>query len=338
MAVYLGTNKVSAKGGFITNSVVDTSDATATANDIMNGKTAYTASGKTNGTYTPLDTSDATASAGHILYGKTAYANDSKITGTMTNQGTVTGSISSKTASYTIPAGYHNGSGKVSIDSTEQSKIIASNIKSGVSILGVTGTCTASSSGTDTSDATASAANILSGQTAYIKGSKVTGTMTNNGAVTGTISTKAGSYTIPTGYHSGSGKVSISATEQNKIIASNIKLGVSILGVTGTYTGESSSGSSGNNNCEAYIIDATNPTVSFKSSGTVKVYGYATASGSSGWGGYGTTMYAFAGTSYYKSTAYGSPTSTSLNLSISNGKITGLPTMTGGTLIAVIGV
>lgn len=73
MAVYLGTNKVSAKGGFVANSVVDTSDATATANDIMNGKTAYTASGKTNGTYTPLDTSDATASAGHILYGKTAY-------------------------------------------------------------------------------------------------------------------------------------------------------------------------------------------------------------------------------------------------------------------------
>ena len=338
MAVYLGTNKVSAKGGFVANSVVDTSDATATANDIMNGKTAYTASGKTNGTYTPLDTSDATASAGHILYGKTAYANGSKITGTMTNQGTVTGSISSKTASYTIPAGYHNGSGKVSIDSTEQSKIIASNIKSGVSILGVTGTYTASSSGTDTSDATASAANILSGKTAYIKGSKVSGTMTNNGAVTGTISTKAGSYTIPTGYHSGSGKVSISATEQNKIIASNIKSGVSILGVTGTYTGESSSGSSGNNNCEAYIIDATNPTVSFKSSGTVKVYGYATASESSGWGGYSTTMYAFAGTSYYKSSFYGSPSSTSLNLSVSNGKITGLPTMTGGTLIAVIGV
>lgn len=58
------------------------------------------------------------------------------------------------------------------------------------------------------------------------------------GAVTGTISTKTGTYTIQAGYHNGSGKVSISSTEQAKIIAGNIKNGVSILGVTGTYTGE----------------------------------------------------------------------------------------------------
>jgi len=62
--------------------------------------------------------------------------------------------------------------------------------------------------------------------------------MTNRGGVTGTISTKTGQYTVPQGYHDGSGKVSISTTEQNKIIASNIKSGVEILGVTGSYTGE----------------------------------------------------------------------------------------------------
>lgn len=98
-----------------------------------------------------------------------------------------------------------------------------------------TGTCPYDA---DTSDATAVAAEILATKTAYKNGSKLTGTMPNNGAVTGTISTKAGQYTVPQGYHDGSGKVSISATEQAKIIAGNIKAGIEILGVTGTYAGD----------------------------------------------------------------------------------------------------
>lgn len=99
----------------------------------------------------------------------------------------------------------------------------------------VTGTNTFDS---DTSEDTAAVAEILAGKTAHARKALLTGTMPNNGAVSGSISTKAGQYTIPQGYHDGSGKVSISSTEQAKIIAGNIKTGVEILGVTGTYGGE----------------------------------------------------------------------------------------------------
>ena len=98
-----------------------------------------------------------------------------------------------------------------------------------------TGTCPYDA---DTSDATAVAAEILATKTAYKNGSKLTGTMPNNGAVAGSISAKDEQYTVPQGYHDGSGKVSISATEQAKIIAGNIKSGIEILGVTGTYAGD----------------------------------------------------------------------------------------------------
>lgn len=91
----------------------------------------------------------------------------------------------------------------------------------------------------DTTDANAAASEILSGRTAYVNKNKITGEMTNNGAVTGVISTKAGTYTVPAGYHSGLGSVGIDSTEQSKIIATNIKSGITILGVTGTYSGES---------------------------------------------------------------------------------------------------
>ena len=99
----------------------------------------------------------------------------------------------------------------------------------------VEGTCTYDA---DTSDATAQVAEILATKTAYANGAKLTGTMPNNGAVSGVISTKAGQYTVPQGYHDGSGKVGISSTEQAKIIAGNIKNGITILGIQGGYSGE----------------------------------------------------------------------------------------------------
>lgn len=110
-------------------------------------------------------------------------------------------------------------------------KNITAHDKSGAPI---TGTCTYDA---DTQDATAAVAEILEGKTAYARGTKLTGTMPNKGAVSGTITDKT-AYTIPMGFHDGSGTVSIDATELAKIIPANIKSGISILGETGTYGGE----------------------------------------------------------------------------------------------------
>lgn len=128
--------------------------------------------------------------------------------------------------------------GETLIDLTADT-ITADKLQKGVTAHGadgepITGTCDYD---VNTQDATATAAEILKGKTAYNKGVKVTGTMPNNGAVSGTITTKAGAYTVPQGYHDGSGKVQISSTEQAKIIPANIRDGVTILGVEGTMSG-----------------------------------------------------------------------------------------------------
>jgi hypothetical protein len=126
---------------------IDLTSDTVTADKILSGYKAHIASGAQVTGSCDLDsnTTSATATAGEILATKTAYVNKNKITGTMTNNGGVTGTITTKAGEYTIPSGYHDGSGKVSISSTEQAKIIGNNIRKDVVILGVTGTLDPSS-------------------------------------------------------------------------------------------------------------------------------------------------------------------------------------------------
>lgn len=130
------------------------------------------------------------------------------------------------------------GTGEVLLDLTadtiEASKLLKGYTAHGADGEIMIGTCTYDA---DTQDATAVEAEILAGKTAYNKGNKVTGTMKNNGAISGTISVKGEQYTVPQGFHDGSGKVSIAATEQAKIIPANIREGVTVLGVTGTMSG-----------------------------------------------------------------------------------------------------
>jgi len=112
------------------------------------------------------------ATAAQILSGKKAVVKGNAVTGTMVNRGAVTKTLNAG-GSYTIPAGYHNGSGKV----------------------------TANTLASQTS-ATATASDILSGKTAYINGTKVTGAMANKGALNWNPSTST-SYIVPAGYYSG---------------------------------------------------------------------------------------------------------------------------------------
>ena len=128
--------------------------------------------------------------------------------------------------------------GETLIDLTSDT-ITADKLKKGYTAHGadgavITGTCEHDA---NTQDATASDAEILTGKTAYVRGNKITGKMKNNGAVAGKISTKAGKYTVPQGYHDGSGAVEIDSTEQAKLIPANIRDGVTILGVEGNMSG-----------------------------------------------------------------------------------------------------
>ena len=126
--------------------LIDLTNDDVTRADVAAGKQFHLPTGEiTTGTNTyDADTSDATAVAAEILSGKTAYKAGQELTGTMPNRGSQTGSISTKAGTVTIQQGYHDGGGSIGIDSTEQAKLIATNIREGITILGVEGTMSGS--------------------------------------------------------------------------------------------------------------------------------------------------------------------------------------------------
>lgn len=132
--------KYNSKIVFYGETLMDLTEDTIDAASLLKGKTAHDKSGApiTGTCEYDSNTTDATATAAEILLGKTAYGGKQKITGTMPNKGKVDIKVVNKNK-VSIPAGYHDGSGSAAIDETEAAKLIAGNIKSGVEILGVTG-------------------------------------------------------------------------------------------------------------------------------------------------------------------------------------------------------
>lgn len=320
---------------------IDTSDATATENDIVGGVFAYAKGKKIAGALStimsypttpsfvdeqirfPYSDSRSIVDSGSFFYstaskfgdatasdvakGKTfTSASGLKVEGTYEAKSTTpnlqTKSVTPKAASQTVTAdAEYDGLSSVTVAGDANLK--AENIVKDVSIFGVTGTHTCKQPSLQSKSVTPS----------------------------------ANSQTVqPDSGYDGLSQVTVSG--DTNLTAANIKKGVNIFGVAGTYEA-AASGGNGNNNCEAYHVDVTNPTVNFKTaSGTIKAYGYAYATSSSGWGGSTTTVYAFNGTNYYRSVSYGSPQSTNITLGVSGGKLTGLPSLNGGTLLVVRGI
>lgn len=197
-------------GGDSTNCITGTftSDATAGATDILTGKTAYVKGQRITGSIKTLD---------GIYSGKVdvddqgnevprlSNSNIKRIVRTTAKDG---GSVLYNYQIGTTEAGYIPGNSTVYV---ALQGLVPESIKYGQKVGNPDGTAEQYIEGTYTSDATATAPQILTGQSAYVKGAKVTGTMANNGAVTQSLAVN-GSYTIPAGYHNGSGKVTQSLT------------------------------------------------------------------------------------------------------------------------------
>ena len=366
----------------------------ATAADVVSGKTFTSAAGlKVTGTHVcsgGIDTSDATATADDIVDGKTAYVNGQKVTGSVnevTGDGTILTSdnMTFETVDSTkyIKIGNitryvdmlfrKSASLHVRVKAASFGNATAADVAQGKTFtsatgLKVTGTATASTPTLQSKTVTPSTSQqTITPDNSYDGLSSVTVEAMPSGALNAPTVNSSGLITAQigtSGYLASGTKTTKQLTTQAaqtitpgtadktiasgkyltgvqtikgdaNLVAGNIKKGVSIFGVAGSYSESGSSGGSSTNNCEAYHITSTSDTISFNGTGTVKVWGYGTINS-----GYTTSVCAFVGDGYYRSASWGSPSKTNASFSInSNGTLSGLPNGLGNVnLLVEIGV
>lgn len=208
------------------------------------------------------DVTSVTAGAGDVLTGKVIVLADGTVTaGTMPNNGAVNKTLDATTITYTIPKGYHSGTGTVKIvletktvtptKATQKITPTTGKVLSEVTVNPIPDEYIT------TDDATATADKILKDETAYVDGEKVTGTMTDNGAKTATLDA-GGSYTIPAGYHNGQGK--ISAKDLASQTAGTAAAAEILSGETAWVGGSKVTGTMANNGATGGSIDGMTKT------------------------------------------------------------------------------
>lgn len=312
MGVYLGSNAVDMQGGFVSGGSSDVKLQSKTVTPSENTQTV-----NPDSSYDALSSVTVEAISNTYIGSSVTKKSAATYTPGTSNQSIASGQ-------------YLSGAQTIKGDSN----LIASNIKKGVTIFNVTGSYNEVTGGPTLQSKIVSpseSTQTVSPDSGYDGLSKVTVNAISSTYVGSDVTKKsAATYTPKTTDQSIASGQYLSGTQTIKgdanLVAGNIKSGVNIFGVTGTYAGGGSSGGNGNNNVEAYVITDTNPSVSFKTaSGTIKIWGYGTITSSGGWGGQTTSLVAFEGDKYHKSAIYGGPSSTNLSLSISNGKLTGLP-------------
>ena len=321
MGVYLGSNAVDMQGGFVSGGSSGVKLQSKTVTPSENTQTV-----NPDSSYDALSSVTVEAISNTYIGSSVTKKSAATYTPGTSNQSIASGQ-------------YLSGAQTIKGDSN----LIASNIKKGVTIFNVTGSYNEATGGPTLQSKTVSpseSTQMVSPDSGYDGLSKVTVNAISSTYVGSDVTKKsAATYTPKTTDQSIASGQYLSGTQTIKgdanLVAGNIKSGVNIFGVTGTYAGGGSSGGNGNNNVEAYAITDTNPSVSFKTaSGTIKIWGYGTITSSGGWGGQTTSLVAFEGDKYHKSAIYGGPSSTNLSLSISNGKLSGLPS--GLTAISAI--
>ena len=312
MGVYLGSNAVDMQGGFVSGGSSGVKLQSKTVTPSENTQTV-----NPDSSYDALSSVTVEAISNTYIGSSVTKKSAATYTPGTSNQSIASGQ-------------YLSGAQTIKGDSN----LIASNIKKGVTIFNVTGSYNEATGGPTLQSKIVSpseSTQTVSPDSGYDGLSKVTVNAISSTYIGSDVTKKsAATYTPKTTDQSIASGQYLSGTQTIKgdanLVAGNIKSGVNIFGVTGTYAGGGSSGGNGNNNVEAYAITDTNPSVNFKTaSGTIKIWGYGTITSSGGWGGQTTSLVAFEGDKYHKSAIYGGPSSTNLSLSISNGKLTGLP-------------